>query len=171
VIALAAIALTASRLAASPPGQGASAAALRAGGTPRPAFYLGVYEATSPRSYAGYDSYLRSYADSVRHFGHAVIIGLGHEMNAPWGYPHVRPATFTRKPVLLAETAAGPTAGQPGKIVGLLAGLRRERALGLVWFDEDQHAGICHQDWRLARGTPAAAAFRRGVSALVLAHP
>ena len=44
-----------------------------------------------------YDSYLRSYADSVRHFGHAVIIGFGHEMNAPWyswGCPHIRPATF-----------------------------------------------------------------------------
>ena len=307
VIALAAVALTASRLAASPPGQGDGATSIQAGGTPRPAFYLGVYEATSPRSYAGvtdfgrvagrqpdlagyfsgwaepfatsfaeqayrhhavvlvqidpsyasvaaiasgsYDSYLRSYADSVRHFGHPVIIGFGHEMNAPWyswGYPHVRPATFvaawrhivrlfrsqgadnatwlwtintdlprsgpvaqwwpgsayvtwvgvngyfyrpsdtftsvfgttisqvrtfTRKPVLLAETAAGPASGQPGKIAGLFAGLRHERALGLVWFDEDQHAGIYHQDWRLASGTPAAAAFRRGVSALIRAHP
>ncbi len=44
-----------------------------------------------------YDAYLRSYADSVRDFGHAVVIGFGHEMNAswyPWGYRHVRPATF-----------------------------------------------------------------------------
>ncbi|MGH3067190.1 MAG: glycoside hydrolase family 26 protein [Streptosporangiaceae bacterium] len=307
VIALAAVALTASRLAAASPGRGGGGAAAQAGGTPRPAFYLGVYEASSPRSYAGvadfgrvagrqpnlagyfsgwaepfatsfaeqayrhhavvlvqidpsyasvaaiangsYDSYLRSYADSVRRFGHAVIIGFGHEMNAPWyswGYPHVRPATFvaawrhvvrlfrgqgadnatwlwtintdlprsgpvaqwwpgsayvtwvgvdgyfyrpsdtftsvfgttirqvrtfTRKPVLLAETAAGPAAGQPGKIAGLFAGLRRERALGLVWFDEDQHAGIYHQDWRLVGGTPAAAAFRRAVSALTPAYP
>jgi mannan endo-1,4-beta-mannosidase len=305
-IALAAIALTASRLAASPPGHPASAASIQAGGTPRPASYLGVYEATSPRNYSGvagfgrvagrqpnvagyfsgwaepfatsfaeqayrhhaavlvqldpsyasvaaiaggsYDNYLRLYADSVRHFGHAVIIGFGHEMNAPWyswGYPHVRPATFvaawrhivrlfrgqgadnvtwlwtintglprsgpvarwwpgsayvtwvgvdgyfyrpsdtftsvfgttigqvrtfTRKPVLLAETAAGPAAEQPGKIENLFAGLRRARALGLVWFDEDQHAGIYHQDWRLDSGTPAAAAFRRGLSALVLAR-
>jgi hypothetical protein len=30
-----------------------------------------------------YDGYLRSYADSVRDFGHAVVIGFGHEMNAP----------------------------------------------------------------------------------------
>ena len=51
-----------------------------------------------PRIAAGvYDGYLRSYADSVRDFGHPVIIGFGHEMNAPWyswGYGHVPPATF-----------------------------------------------------------------------------
>ena len=44
-----------------------------------------------------YDDYLRSYADSVRNFRHAVIIGFGHEMNAswyPWGYKHVPAATF-----------------------------------------------------------------------------
>jgi Glycosyl hydrolase family 26 len=44
-----------------------------------------------------YDGYLRSYADSVRNFGHPVVIGFGHEMNAPWyswGYHHVPPSTF-----------------------------------------------------------------------------
>jgi mannan endo-1,4-beta-mannosidase len=44
-----------------------------------------------------YDIYLRAYADSVRDFGHAVVIGFGHEMNAPWypwGFGHVRSATF-----------------------------------------------------------------------------
>jgi mannan endo-1,4-beta-mannosidase len=44
-----------------------------------------------------YDEYLRSYADSVRSYGQAVIIGFGHEMNAPWytwGYRHVAPSTF-----------------------------------------------------------------------------
>jgi mannan endo-1,4-beta-mannosidase len=44
-----------------------------------------------------YDDYLRSYADSVRNFRHAVAIGFGHEMNAPWypwGYKHVPAATF-----------------------------------------------------------------------------
>jgi hypothetical protein len=44
-----------------------------------------------------YDDYLTAYADSVRDFRHAVIIGFGHEMNAPWytwGYRHVPPATF-----------------------------------------------------------------------------
>jgi glycosyl hydrolase family 26 len=45
----------------------------------------------------GYDGYLRLYADSVRDFGHAVVIGFGHEMNAPWytwGYGYVPPSTF-----------------------------------------------------------------------------
>lgn len=46
-----------------------------------------------------YDGYLRSYADKVRDFGHPVIIGFGHEMNATWytwGYGHVRPAMFVQ---------------------------------------------------------------------------
>jgi len=44
-----------------------------------------------------YDRYLRSFADSVRDFGQAVVIGFGHEMNATWyswGYGHVPPRTF-----------------------------------------------------------------------------
>jgi len=43
------------------------------------------------------DQYLSAYAESVRAFGHAVVIGFGHEMNAPWyswGYKQTRPATF-----------------------------------------------------------------------------
>ena len=45
----------------------------------------------------GYDSYLRSFADSVREFGRPVIIGFGHEMNAywySWGYGHLPASTF-----------------------------------------------------------------------------
>ena len=44
-----------------------------------------------------YDIYLRTYADSVRNFGHPVVIGFGHEMNAPWyswGYGSVPASTF-----------------------------------------------------------------------------
>jgi hypothetical protein len=44
-----------------------------------------------------YDDYLRAYADSVRSYRYAVVIGFGHEMNGwwyPWGYHHVPPATF-----------------------------------------------------------------------------
>jgi mannan endo-1,4-beta-mannosidase len=44
-----------------------------------------------------YDGYLRSYADAVRNFGHPVVLGFGHEMNATWyswGYGHVRPKVF-----------------------------------------------------------------------------
>jgi hypothetical protein len=45
----------------------------------------------------GYDSYLRSFAASVRNFGYPVVIGFGHEMNAPWyswGYGTVPPSMF-----------------------------------------------------------------------------
>jgi Glycosyl hydrolase family 26 len=48
-------------------------------------------------AYGRYDSYLRSYADSVRNFRGPVVIGFGHEMNASWyswGYGHVKPAVF-----------------------------------------------------------------------------
>jgi mannan endo-1,4-beta-mannosidase len=44
-----------------------------------------------------YDDYLRAYAVSVRNFGHPVVIGFGHEMNAswyPWGYTHLPARTF-----------------------------------------------------------------------------
>lgn len=196
----------------------------------------------------GYDTYLRAYADSVRAFAQPVVIGFGHEMNAPWyswGYGHVparvfvaawrhivtvfrgqgadnvvwlwtinadspgtgpaatwwpgpayvswvgidgyyvRPSdtfgsvfgqtirqvrAFTGKPVLLSETAVGPTAGVI-KITNLFAGMHRYRTLGLVWFDIEQHQGIYHQDWRIEDNPAAEAAFRRGVSALALARP
>jgi beta-mannanase len=45
----------------------------------------------------GFDSYLRSFARSVRDFGHPVVIGFGHEMNAywySWGSTHLPASTF-----------------------------------------------------------------------------
>jgi mannan endo-1,4-beta-mannosidase len=73
---------------------------------------------------------------------------------------------LTGKPVLLSETAVGPAAGQPAKIGNLFTGMRRSGVLGLVWFDNAQHDGIYHQDWRL-EGRPAAmAAFRAGAARL-----
>ena len=45
----------------------------------------------------GFDTYLRAFARSVRDFGHPVVIGFGHEMNAywySWGYRHLPPSTF-----------------------------------------------------------------------------
>jgi hypothetical protein len=56
-----------------------------------------TYASVAAIASGDYDAYLRSYAGSVRDFGHAVVIGFGHEMNAPWyswGYGHVPPATF-----------------------------------------------------------------------------
>jgi Protein kinase domain/Glycosyl hydrolase family 26 len=46
-----------------------------------------------------YDNYLRVYANSVRRFGHPVVIGFGHEMNATWyswGYTHTRAHMFVK---------------------------------------------------------------------------
>ena len=44
-----------------------------------------------------YDSYLFSYAETVRAYRHPVIMSFGHEMNGEWyswGYRHSSPATF-----------------------------------------------------------------------------
>jgi mannan endo-1,4-beta-mannosidase len=63
---------------------------------------------------------------------------------------------ITREPILIAETSAAPSAGQPAKIADLFAGIRTYGLLGFVWFDATHI-----EDWRLK--TPAAiAAFRRG---------
>ena len=59
---------------------------------PRPASLAGI---ASGR----YDSYLRQYAAAVRSYQRPVILGFGHEMNAPWypwGYRHVSPRIFVR---------------------------------------------------------------------------
>jgi hypothetical protein len=53
-----------------------------------------TYVSVSVIAAGGYDG---SYADSVRDFGQPVIIGFGHEMNAPWyswGYGNLPPRTF-----------------------------------------------------------------------------
>jgi Glycosyl hydrolase family 26 len=56
-----------------------------------------TYASVAAIADGSYDTYLRRYADSVRSFGHSVVIGFGHEMNAPWyswGYKHLAPQTF-----------------------------------------------------------------------------
>ncbi len=56
-----------------------------------------TYASVADIAAGDYDRYLSSYADSVRDFGRAVVIGFGHEMNAPWyswGYGHVPSRTF-----------------------------------------------------------------------------
>jgi hypothetical protein len=44
--------------------------------------------------------------------------------------------------------------------------MRKDKTLGLVWFDKDQDQGIYHQDWRIEGDQPAIAAFRLGISTL-----
>jgi glycosyl hydrolase family 26 len=63
---------------------------------------------------------------------------------------------ITGVPILIAETAAVPAAGQPAKIADLFAGVRLYGLLGFVWFD------VTHpENWRLS-SPEALAAFRRG---------
>jgi beta-mannanase len=77
---------------------------------------------------------------------------------------------FTRKPVLLSETAVGPRAGQFAKIQDLFRGMHQYQTIGLVWFDIAQHDGLYHQDWRIEHSPPAEAALRKGASSLTLAR-
>lgn len=56
-----------------------------------------TFASVSAIANGSYDEYLDTYAASVRDFGHQVVIGFGHEMNATtysWGYGKVSPATF-----------------------------------------------------------------------------
>ena len=63
--------------------------------------------------------------------------------------------TWTRKPILVAETSATSAAGQPAKIADLFAGVRLYGLLGFVWFNTETN-----QDWQLT--SPAAiTAFKR----------
>lgn len=191
-----------------------------------------------------YDSYLRSYADGVRKFGHRVILSFAPEANGPWytwGWTHTSPATWiaawrhvvtvmrqqgaknvtwlwtlnvkfkgsgpvkdywpgaqyvdwvgidgyfelrhatftsvfggtirdarevTNKPVLLSETGAGQVSGQARAIASLVAGVQRDKLLGLIWFDMRQNNGIHHQGWRIEGNPAAIAAFRKALAAI-----
>jgi mannan endo-1,4-beta-mannosidase len=66
---------------------------------------------------------------------------------------------LTLDPILISETGATPTVGQPAKINDLFAGVHAYGLLGFVWFDAKRH-----RDWRVT-GPAASAAFRRGVKA------
>jgi mannan endo-1,4-beta-mannosidase len=74
--------------------------------------------------------------------------------------------TFSSAPLLIAETAVGTTANREGQIAGLFAGVRVQRLAGVVWFDESQHAGLYHQDWRLENDPSALAAYAAAVAKL-----
>lgn len=72
--------------------------------------------------------------------------------------------TISRAPLLIAETAVGTTTNRESQIDALFAGVRAERLAGVVWFDEAQHAGIYHQNWRLEDDARARAAFSTAVA-------
>jgi mannan endo-1,4-beta-mannosidase len=67
-------------------------------------------------------------------------------------------------PLLIAETAVGTTANREAQIDGLFAGVSGQHLAGVVWFDEAQHSGLYHQDWRLENDAAARAAFTRAAA-------
>ena len=88
----------------------------------------------------------------------------GYYLKSPWTFaPMFGPTIakvreFTRAPILIAETGAGPIAGQPAKIADLFAGIRTYGLLGFVWFDTTDNKG---QQFGIS--TPAATgAFGQG---------
>jgi Glycosyl hydrolase family 26 len=72
---------------------------------------------------------------------------------------------FSHAPLLIAETAVGTTANRESQIGALFAGVQANHLAGAVWFDEAQHAGLYHQDWRLENDPAASAAFAAAMAA------
>ncbi len=66
---------------------------------------------------------------------------------------------FSSAPLLIAETAVGTTTNRESQIDDLFTGVSSQRLAGVVWFDEAQHAGLYHQNWRLEDDPSALAAF------------
>lgn len=69
---------------------------------------------------------------------------------------------FSSAPVLIAETGVGGNPARVRQITGLFAGARAYHAVGVIWFDNGQHAGLYHQNWRLEGDAAAVAAFTVG---------
>jgi hypothetical protein len=68
---------------------------------------------------------------------------------------------FTQAPVLIAETAVGPEAGQSRGIKDLFKGLRLNKYIGLVWFDQHSTGGLYKgENWRLEDSPAALKEFR-----------
>ena len=71
---------------------------------------------------------------------------------------------FTRDPLLIAETAVGPQAGQTRGIKDLFAGVRTQNYLGLVWFDQHSYGGLYKgENWRLEDSPVALSTFRNAL--------
>jgi mannan endo-1,4-beta-mannosidase len=88
----------------------------------------------------------------------------GYYLKSSWQFAPLFGPTITAvraltlDPILIAETGAVPTAGQPEKIANLFAGVRQYGLLGFVWFDSTNSHGV-----PFGIADPAAfAAFRQG---------
>jgi hypothetical protein len=77
---------------------------------------------------------------------------------------------FTHDPLLIAETAVGPQAGQSRGINDLFTGMRVQNSLGLdyvglVWFDQHSYGGLYkEQNWRIEGNPTAITAFRSALA-------
>ena len=71
--------------------------------------------------------------------------------------------TLSSDPILISETAAGPTAGKLRAVRQLVAGVAAYHLAGFVWFDIHQQGDSTHQDWRIETSPAALAAYRRAV--------
>jgi mannan endo-1,4-beta-mannosidase len=96
----------------------------------------------------------------------------GYYYKPTWTFPSLFGPTIkavrsrTMDPIIIAETAADPRAGQAAKIANLFAGVHDYGLLGFVWFDSDGNRG----DWII--DTPQAyAAFGAGAKTLTRAGP
>jgi hypothetical protein len=71
---------------------------------------------------------------------------------------------FTQDPLLIAETAVGPQAGQTRGIKDLFTGVRLQDYLGLVWFDQHSYGGLYKgENWRLEDSPAALSTFRNAL--------
>lgn len=66
-------------------------------------------------------------------------------------------------PVLIAETAGGPTAGKLRVVRQLVAGVAAYHLAGFLWFDIHQRGNSTHQDWRIELSPRAMTAYRRAI--------
>jgi mannan endo-1,4-beta-mannosidase len=91
----------------------------------------------------------------------------GYYYKPSWTFPSLFGPTIkavrslTLDPIIIAETAADPNAGQAAKIANLFAGVQEYGLLGFVWFDSNGNRG----DWYIDT-QQAYAAFGAGARTL-----
>jgi mannan endo-1,4-beta-mannosidase len=103
------------------------------------------------RSYVnmlGIDGYFKDPQDSFR----SLFVPTIREMRR-----------LSSDPILISETAGGPTANKLRAVRQLVAGVAAYHLAGFVWFDIHQSGDSTHQDWRIETSLPALAAYRRAI--------
>jgi len=104
-------------------------------------------------NWVGIDGYYYSHSQSFSQLFGPTIVDIRELTNAP---------------ILVAETGASASAGQPAKITDLFAGVESYGLLGFVWFDADStnaSDGVALH-WRI-KTRAALATFRRDAEAFM----